>query len=242
MTGNVQGKIALVTGGSSGIGRATAIVFARNGAKVVVADINTGEGQETVDMVIKAGGEATFVKTDVSKDQDVQAMIKKAVETYGRLDYAHNNAGILYRGPEANTTGCSEKDWDHLMGINLKGVWLCMKYEIPQMIKQGSGAIVNTSSIAGLVALPDRVGQGLPALVILRVHVGAVGQEQLGHVFVAETGRPVQGSPAVIVLRVHVCAMCQQQPDKSQHRITQMEKAVIPGDGGAQKRQHYGKD
>jgi len=155
MTGNMQGKTALITGGSTGIGRSTAMAFARNGAKVVIADINAEQGQETVDIVKKSGGEAAFVKTDVSKDLEVQALIKKTVEIFGRLDYAHNNAGIMYRGSDANTTGCSEKDWDHLMSINLKGVWLCMKYEIPQMIKQGSGAIVNTSSIAGLVALPD---------------------------------------------------------------------------------------
>jgi NAD(P)-dependent dehydrogenase (short-subunit alcohol dehydrogenase family) len=155
MSGKLEGKTALITGGSTGIGRATAMLFARKGAKVVIADINTEQGQEAVDIIEKSGGEAIFVNTDVSKDLEVQALIKKTVETLGRLDYAHNNAGIMYRGPDANTTGCSEKDWDHLMSINLKGVWLCMKYEIPQMIKQGSGAIVNTSSIAGLVALPD---------------------------------------------------------------------------------------
>ena len=155
MSGNMQGKAALVTGGSTGIGRATTLLFARNGAKVIVADINVEQGQETVDMVERSGGEATFIKTDVSKDADVQELIKKAVETYSRLDYAYNNAGILYRGPDASTIGCSEKDWDHLMSTNLKGVWLCMKDVTPQMIKQGARAIVNTSSIAGLVALPD---------------------------------------------------------------------------------------
>jgi NAD(P)-dependent dehydrogenase (short-subunit alcohol dehydrogenase family) len=150
-----KGKIALVTGGGSGIGRASALAFARNGAKVVVADISTEGGQQTEQMIKKAGGEAFFIKTDVSKSADVSAMVNKTIEKYGRLDCAHNNAGILVRGPEADTVHHSEEDWDRVIDINLKGVWLCMKYEIPHMLKQGKGAIVNTSSIAGLVALAE---------------------------------------------------------------------------------------
>jgi NAD(P)-dependent dehydrogenase (short-subunit alcohol dehydrogenase family) len=148
MAGNLEGKVALVTGGSSGIGRASALVFAREGAKVVVADMNVEGGEQTVDMINEAGDQAIFVKVDVSKAVEVEEMINRAVEAYGRLDCAHNNAGIELL---ATITDCTEEDWDRLMDINLKGVWLCLKYEIPQMIAQGGGAIVNTASVAGLV-------------------------------------------------------------------------------------------
>jgi NAD(P)-dependent dehydrogenase (short-subunit alcohol dehydrogenase family) len=149
----VEGKVALVTGGGSGIGRATALVFAREGAKVVVADIMVDGGEETVRLVKAAGGEAVFIKTDVSKPTDVAAMVQKAVATYGRLDCAHNNAGI--EGATGKTADYREEDWDRVISINLTGVWLCMKYEIPQMLKQGGGAIVNTASDAGLLGVPQ---------------------------------------------------------------------------------------
>lgn len=150
----LENKVALVTGGSSGIGRATALAFAREGAKVVVADINVEGGKETVKMLKKIGGDSIFAKTDVSRAVEVEAMVNKAVATYGRLDCAFNNAGI---GPSRNLMAdCTEEDWDRTIGINLKGVWLCMKYEIPQMLRQGKGAIVNTASAAGLVAYDDR--------------------------------------------------------------------------------------
>jgi len=145
----LDGKIALVTGGGSGIGRATALIFAREGAKVVVADIVVDGGEETVKMIKVAGGDALFVKVDVSKAADVEAMVHQTVEMYGRLDCAFNNAGI--EGEQAPIVENSEENWDRVININLKGVWLCMKYEIPQMLKQGGGAIVNTSSVAGLV-------------------------------------------------------------------------------------------
>jgi NAD(P)-dependent dehydrogenase (short-subunit alcohol dehydrogenase family) len=150
MAGQFDGKVALVTGGSSGIGRATARLFAQQGAKVVIADIDVEGGQETLAMINAAGGEATFVKTDVSQAAEVEAMVKKTVGTYGRLDYAHNNAGI--DGDFVTIVNCSEENWDHVMGVNLKSVWLAMKYEIPQMRKPGGGAIVNTASVAALVA------------------------------------------------------------------------------------------
>lgn len=149
MAGQFEGKVALVTGGSSGIGRAGALAFAREGAKVVVADVVVEGGQETVDMIQQAGGEAIFVTTDVSKAADVETLVNKTVETYGRLDYAFNNAGI--EGEQLPTADCTEENFDRVISINLKGVWLCMKYEIPQMLEQGGGAIVNTSSVAGLV-------------------------------------------------------------------------------------------
>jgi NAD(P)-dependent dehydrogenase (short-subunit alcohol dehydrogenase family) len=145
----IEGKIALVTGGGSGIGRAAALAFAREGAKVVVADVVAEGGRETVQMIKKADGEAIFVKTDVSKAAEVEALINKTVETYGRLDCAFNNAGI--EGEQAPTAENTEKNWDRVININLKGVWLCMRYEIPQMLKQDGGAIVNTASVAGLV-------------------------------------------------------------------------------------------
>ena len=156
MAGRLDGKVALVTGGSSGIGRATAQIFAREGAKVVVADVLVEGGEETVRLIKAAGGDAIFVKTDVSRPAEVEAMVKRAVDTYGRLDCAFNNAGI--EGALQPTSEYDEAMWDRVISINLKGVWLCMKYEIPQMLKQGSGAIVNTASAAGLVGV-----QGLSA-------------------------------------------------------------------------------
>ncbi len=152
MAGRLAGKVAVVTGGSSGIGRATALIFAREGAKVVVADVVVEGGEETVRLINAAGGEAIFVKTDVSQPADVEVMVKKAVDTYGRLDCAFNNAGI--EGVIQPTVDYGEAHWDRVIAINLKGVWLCMKAELQQMLKQGGGAIVNTASVAGLVGLP----------------------------------------------------------------------------------------
>ena len=154
MTGRLENKVGLVTGAGSGIGRASALAFAREGAKVIVADAQTNSGEETVTMIKSAGGEASFVRTDVSKAGDVQAMVNKTVEAYGHLDCAYNNAGVVV-SPRL-TAETSEEDWDHVINVNLKGVWLCMKYEIPQMIKNGSGAIVNASSMVGLIGLPKR--------------------------------------------------------------------------------------
>ncbi len=154
MAGEFDGKVALVTGAASGMGRATAYAFAARGAAVVVADIDVKGGEATASHIVELGGDATFVRTDVSKTEDVQALVKKAVETYGRLDYAHNNAG-LNRGIGTPTAEYKEEDWDIVHGINLKGVWLCMKYELQQMLKQGwKAAIVNTASISGLSPHP----------------------------------------------------------------------------------------
>jgi NAD(P)-dependent dehydrogenase (short-subunit alcohol dehydrogenase family) len=146
-----QDEVALVTGGSSGIGRATAIAFSDAGAKVVVAARRTQEGEETVAMIRDRGGEAVFVKTDVAKSHDVEALVDRAVEAYGRLDVACNNAGIA--GPHlVFTADFPEEEWEKVIGTNLTGVWLCMKYEIRQMLKQpAKGTIVNVSSVAGLV-------------------------------------------------------------------------------------------
>lgn len=156
MPGRLDGKVALVTGGGSGIGRATALAFAREGARVVVADITVEAGEATVRMIQEASGEACFCTADVSKAAEVQALVQRAVDTYGRLDCAHNNAGVegLRGVPLAPTADLTEDMWDYTININLKGVWLCMKYEIPPMLSQGGGVIVNSASILGLVGLP----------------------------------------------------------------------------------------
>ena len=153
MSGRVEGKVALVTGGGSGIGRATALVFAREGAKVVVADVTEAGGLETVEQVTAAGGAATFMRADVSNPAEVEAMVSRAVEAYGRLDCAFNNAGI--EGSGKSTTACIEEDFNRTIAVNVTGVWLCMKSEIRRMLGQGSGAIVNTASAAGLVGVPS---------------------------------------------------------------------------------------
>ena len=152
----MKGKVAIVTGGGSGIGRSAVLMFSRNGAKVAIADISATGGEETAAMVKAAGGEALFVRTDVSKDADVKAMVDRTIAAFGRLDYAFNNAGVftgLIALPEY-----TEEMWDKNINTNLKGVWLCMKHEIPHMLENGGGAIVNTSSIAGQVAFPGHYG------------------------------------------------------------------------------------
>jgi NAD(P)-dependent dehydrogenase (short-subunit alcohol dehydrogenase family) len=152
LSGLLKDKVGLIAGGAVGIGRATAQIFAREGAKVVVADILVEEGQETVRLIKEAGGEATFVECDVSQAMQVKALVDKTIEIHGRLDCAFNNAGI--EGSVSSTADCTEENWDSIVATNLRGEWLCMKYEIPQMLKQGGGAIVNTASVGGLVGLP----------------------------------------------------------------------------------------
>jgi NAD(P)-dependent dehydrogenase (short-subunit alcohol dehydrogenase family) len=148
----LQDKVALVTGGTSGIGRATAIAYAQEQAKVVVVGRRIDEGEETVRSIQEAGGEAIFVQADVTKEADVKAMVDKAVSVFGRLDIAFNNAGTVGENPSLIEQ--TEAEYDRIMNVNVKGVWLSMKYEIAQMLKQGSGAIVNTASANGVVALP----------------------------------------------------------------------------------------
>jgi NAD(P)-dependent dehydrogenase (short-subunit alcohol dehydrogenase family) len=140
-------KVALVTGGSFGIGRAAAILFANKGAKVAIVDYV--EDNETLNAIKASGGEAIFIKCDISKEEEVKSMVEKTVSTFGRLDFAFNNAGI--EGLTAITHECTTENWDKVMDVNVKGAWLCMKYEIPHMLKQNKGAIVNTASVAGLV-------------------------------------------------------------------------------------------
>ena len=157
----LKDKVALVTGGTSGIGRATAIAYAQQQAKVVVVGRRIDEGEETVRSIKEAGGEAIFVQADVTKEADVKAMVDKAVGVFGRLDIAFNNAGTVGENPSLIEQ--TEAEYDRTMNVNIKGVWLSMKYEIAQMLKQGSGAfasggtmcIVNTASTVGVVAFPS---------------------------------------------------------------------------------------
>ena len=150
MTLDLQGKVGIVTGGTSGIGRETSILFAKAGARVVVAGRREVEGKETIELIRGAGGEGLFIKTDVSRAVEVEALVRETAEKFGRLDIAFNNAGI--EGNWIPTVDQTEEDFDRLIAINLKGVWLCLKYEMQQMLKQGTGgAIVNMASIAGLI-------------------------------------------------------------------------------------------
>lgn len=154
-----DGKVAIVTGGSFGIGRAAAVAFAARGAKVIVADWLEDKDNTTLKQIKATGGQGIFIKCDVSKNEDVRSLVEKAIASYGRLDFAFNNAGI--EGATANTHECTEENWDKTININLKGIWLCMKHEITYMLQQGNGAIVNCASVAGLIGFP-----GLPAYVV----------------------------------------------------------------------------
>jgi NAD(P)-dependent dehydrogenase (short-subunit alcohol dehydrogenase family) len=147
-----HGKVALVTGGGSGIGRATALAFAREGAKVVIADRNVQRGEEAVSIIRDAGGTASFWRTDISIADEVEALVDYTMTTYGRIDLAFNNAGI--EGNVKPLADQTEANFDAVIDTNVKGVWLSMKYEIPRMLKQGGGAIVNSSSVAGVTGFP----------------------------------------------------------------------------------------
>lgn len=152
MCATYSGKVALVTGGAAGIGRATALAFAAEGLQVVVSDLDAAGGEGTVELIRAAGGEAIFVRCDVSRDEQVVALMATIQEQYGRLDYAFNNAGIEIEKGKLNEG--SEAEFDAIMGVNVKGVWLCMKHELPLLLAQGGGVIVNTASVAGLGAAP----------------------------------------------------------------------------------------
>lgn len=155
----MNGKVALVTGGSTGIGRATALRFAKAGAKVVIADIQADHAQETIKLIKDKGSEAAFIKTDVADEGEVENMIQLAVETFGGLDYAFNNAGI--GGQSAPIHQTDSDMWARVIDINLNGVFYCLKYELAFMVEHGGGAIVNTASIGGLIGMPSNSAYGV---------------------------------------------------------------------------------
>ncbi len=174
--GLVDNKVSLVTGAGSGIGKAVALVISKEGAKVVVSDISEESGQETVRQIKDIGGEAVFVKADVSQESDARMLVSKSVEVYGRIDCAVNNAGI--DGDTGKTADCTTENWSRVIGINLTGTFLGLKYQIPQMQKQGGGAIVNIASTMGVVA-----HQNVPAYVASKHGiVGLTKSTALGYV------------------------------------------------------------
>lgn len=149
MDKNFHGKTVLVTGAASGIGRATALAFAEKGAKVIIADLQIKSCEEVAALIIKEGGEAIAVKCDVTIAKEVEAMVSAAIDAFGSLDFAVNNAGI--EGASAGVVGHTEEIWDRVMNVNLKGVWLGMKYELPELVKRPGSAVVNVASAAGLI-------------------------------------------------------------------------------------------
>jgi NAD(P)-dependent dehydrogenase (short-subunit alcohol dehydrogenase family) len=210
----LSGKSTIVTGGGSGIGRAASLVFAREGARVIVADVVEQGGRETVEMIRGKGGDAQFHRCDVSRAADVDAMIAAAVKAFGRLDCAFNNAGI--GGAQKKTADYNEEEWDHIMAINLKGVWLCMRAEIRQFLAQGShGAIVNTASAAGLVA-----SHSMPAYTAAK-H-GVVGLTKCAAIEYARTGIRINDVCPGVVDTPLVADMIAQVP-KLAGRLDQVE-------------------
>jgi NAD(P)-dependent dehydrogenase (short-subunit alcohol dehydrogenase family) len=209
----MSNKTVFITGASSGIGRATALAFAREGANVAIADVLADGGRETARLVEAKGGRALVVACDVSSDGDVRSALGKTIETFGRVDCAFNNAGI--EGEQGATAQCTEQNWDRVLSINLKGVWLCMKYEIPLMLKQGGGAIVNCASIAGLVGFA-----GIPAYVASK-H-GIVGLTRTAALELAKSNIRVNA----------VCPGVIQTPmiDRFAHGEAQIQQQLVAGE------------
>ena len=209
----LEGKVALVTGGGSGIGQATALAFAREGAKVVLAGRTVERGNEGAQMVKEAGGEAMFIKTDVTKAIEVEALVSRIIEAYGRLDCAFNNSGVGATG--ARLAKETEEAWDSIIDTNLKGVWLCMKYEIPQMIKQGGGAIINCSSTFG-------VGGGYRVGVYSASKHGVVGLTKSAAMDYAKDDIRVNAVCPAWIRTPMLEPMLRERPDKGEGKVAEV--------------------
>lgn len=212
MTGR-DGAVALVTGGSAGIGLAAARAFAAEGSAVLIADVHEREGVEAARAIADAGGRARFVATDVARAADAQAMVEEALRAFGRLDHAFNNAGV--EGDAAPTADCTAENWAHVIAVNLTGVWQCMRAEIPAMLEGGGGAIVNNSSVAGLVGFA-----GSPAYVASK-H-GVVGLTKAAALDYARQGIRVN---AVCPGIIHT-----QMIDRYTHGDARQEAALTAGE------------
>lgn len=209
-TNGLEDKVAIVTGASSGIGRATALAFARAGTKVVVSDIDAERGNEVVQAIKKEGGDARFIPANVANADEVEALVRLTVEAYGRLDFACNNAGI--GGASAPTGEYTLDDWHTVIDVNLNGVFYSMRYQIPEMLKQGGGVIVNMASILGHVAFPTA-----PAYVTAK-H-GVIGLTKNAAVEYAQQGiRAVAVCPAFI----HTPMVDEGLPDETKQQLVQM--------------------